>query len=193
MTTATPVQDAVPFLTDAAHLLRVSAPETSAHLMRHCADLLQQNGIPLPENHHQHSCASCGHIMIPGHDASSIQLRRAGPRAKRSRAASASAKTDPPPSASNALRKQMLCGLCGRVNSFKLDNGPRAARQNRKRPSVLAEPTPVSIPEDASSLKKQSNANSKKRAKNRKAGLQSLLAAGQSQKSKSLSLSDFMK
>ncbi|RDA89046.1 hypothetical protein CP533_2360 [Ophiocordyceps camponoti-saundersi (nom. inval.)] len=56
----------VDFLTDAAHLLRGSAPETSAHLMRHRSDLMSLAGVPQPQLQRQHVCSACGHIMIPG-------------------------------------------------------------------------------------------------------------------------------
>ncbi|RCI11764.1 hypothetical protein L249_7148 [Ophiocordyceps polyrhachis-furcata BCC 54312] len=44
----------VDYLTDAAHLLRSSAPETSAHLMRYRSDLMSQAGVPQPQLQRQH-------------------------------------------------------------------------------------------------------------------------------------------
>lgn len=192
MATSTPVQDAIPFLADAAHLLRASAPETSAHLMRHCTDLLQQNGLPLHETQHQHSCGSCGHIMVPGDDASRVRLERVNKRVKKPQASATSTKKASS-SASKSLRKQITCGRCNRTTFVKLDNAPKPVRARRHKGKAVAAVTPSSTSEDASGLKNKSNASSKKRAKNRKAGLQSLLAAGQGQKSSSLSLSDFMR
>jgi len=192
MATSTPVQDAIPFLADAAHLLRASAPETSAHLMRHCTDLLQQNSLPLHETQHQHSCGSCGHIMIPGDDASKVRLERVNKRVKKPRASATPIKNAQSP-ASNALRKQITCGRCNRTTFIKLDNAAKPVRTKRPKPKAVAAAAPSQTPEDTSGPKNKSNASSKKRAKNRKAGLQSLLAAGQGQKSSSLSLSDFMR
>jgi hypothetical protein len=131
--------------------------------------------------------------MIPGADASAIRLQRAGSHAKRTLAlAAATTKDDSSASASKPLRKQVQCGRCGRTTSIKLDRAPKAARLSRSKAKAAIEPAP-SPADEAASLKNKPNASSKKRAKNRKAGLQSLLAAGQTQKSKSLSLSDFMK
>ncbi|KAF4585640.1 DUF866 domain protein [Ophiocordyceps camponoti-floridani] len=48
------------FLTDAAHLLHSSAPETSAHLMRHRSVLMSRSGFTQPPLQRQHVCSAEG-------------------------------------------------------------------------------------------------------------------------------------
>ncbi|KAH8178290.1 RNAse P rpr2/Rpp21/SNM1 subunit domain-containing protein [Sarocladium implicatum] len=190
---ATPIQDAAPFLADAAHLLKTSAPETSAHLMLHCTTLLQRNGTSLSSTHLQHSCGTCGEIMVPGYDASNIRLERSNAGKRKRRAHQARERTTSQPAA-QTLKKQITCGRCHRKTSIQLEQPTKAHRQQRQNPKAMAIASlPPATSNETPALKNKDNANSKKRAKNRKAGLQSLLAAGQSQKNKSLSLSDFMR
>ncbi|KAG5979270.1 hypothetical protein E4U55_005348 [Claviceps digitariae] len=188
------------FLTDAAHLLRQTAPETSAHLMRQRAELMYHNGLAQQETQSQHVCGACGHIMIPGQK-TALKLHgsprpRAGKRTglKRSSMATAPPKGGP--------TKSIMCGLCRQITRISLP--PPEAVRRRKRPQALA----ISSSSSSSSNKMTNvavsglhaqkptattaNASSKKRAKNRKGGLQALLAGQQHKSSSSLSLADFM-
>ena len=190
---ATPIQEATPFLADAAHLLKTSAPETSAHLMLHCTTLLRRNGIPLSSTHLQQYCGTCGEIMVPGHDAATVQLERSRAGSKRKPKADPVQRRAASQPAAPISKKQITCGRCHRKTTIKLEQSTKAHRQQRQRPKPTINSLPSASPQDTPALKNKENASSKKRAKNRKAGLQSLLAAGQNQKSKSLSLSDFMR
>lgn len=92
------------FLMDAAHLLRQSAPETSAYLMRRRMDLVSGTSMTATtanavsaatsatgtllaaaqqkDAHRQHICACCGHIMIPGCDGTTLTIAPGRPLAK---------------------------------------------------------------------------------------------------------------
>ncbi|KAM4060104.1 RNAse P rpr2/Rpp21/SNM1 subunit domain-containing protein [Hirsutella rhossiliensis] len=95
------------FLTDAAHLLRGAAPETSAHLMRHRADLLSHANVPQHELQRQHVCSACGHIMIHGQAPEQAVRRRKGPRLPAAEATTAVTKnTDASKKTANASSKQ---------------------------------------------------------------------------------------
>ncbi|KAG6203669.1 hypothetical protein E4U35_004102 [Claviceps purpurea] len=172
------------FLTDAAHLLRQTAPETSAYLMRSRAGLMHHNGLAQHETQRQHVCGACGHIMIPGQQ-SKLTLERC-PRSKapgkrtgsERNAAKASSMTKEGPT------KSITCGLCKRITCIRLP--PPQAVHRQKKPQTRAAVLGLD------DHKPTANASSKKRAKNRKGGLQALLAGQQNKPGSSLSLADFM-
>lgn len=189
------------FLNDAAHLLRTSAPETSAYLMSHHANLVSASGTDVTDAHRQHVCNACGHIMIPG-QGSELKLEAAARRPHQRRkpgrrtAEDGSGKTAPAatilPAQRCAPRKIITCGLCHEATIIKLLTPPAASR--RKARGRGSKPDPVSTralepPASATTVKAAANASSKKRAKNRKAGLQALLSQS-TQGSRSLSLAD---
>ncbi|KAL3959894.1 hypothetical protein ACCO45_005011 [Purpureocillium lilacinum] len=164
------------FLTDAAHLLRETAPDASAHFMRHRADLMFHNNLDQHELQRQHVCSACGHIMIPGLGETTLRLQRLKSRQQdwKKRSTGAARSRVEEPAAAQGPSKELTCGRCHRVT--------RASAAKR------TEQPPVT----AASVKATANASSKKRAKNRKGGLQALLA-GQQKPAPSLSLADFMK
>ncbi|KAH6648803.1 hypothetical protein BKA67DRAFT_538815 [Truncatella angustata] len=193
------------FMTDAAHLLAQVAPETSAHLMSQRNALMFHNNLEQSETQRQHVCGSCGHIMIPGRG-SLIKLE--GEKASRKHNNRKGAKKQPRPS-ETTKHKVLTCGNCGQYTNISFLSPPSVSRsrnklkQNARRlrsrnqagpPSPAVRPPPlISAPEPA---KASVNANSKKRAKNRKQGLQALLQQSQASTTKSglgLSLTDFMK
>ncbi|KAF4510949.1 hypothetical protein G6O67_002793 [Ophiocordyceps sinensis] len=156
------------FLTDAAHLLRGAAPETSAHLMRHRADLVSHANVPQHELRQQHVCSACGHIMMPGQGGTRVKLETC--KARQGRAAGTRKNASPP------------------EKSVRRRKGTRPAA-GQATTTATAKKTDLS---DAP--KKTANATSKQRAKNRKAGLQALLSQQQQQASaSSLTLADFMR
>jgi RNase P subunit RPR2 len=191
------------FLTDAAHLLARAAPETSAHLMTQRNALMFHNGMALSDAQRQHVCGSCGHIMIPGQE-SILKLEAEKTRRKRQSKSRirkpGGAKPASKPTATPAGRlKNWVCGKCERYTKIRLPPAPRMVRRVRPvttagsstaKSSFKAAPSLVDPP------KASANASSKKRAKNRKQGLQALLQQSQSSSSKAglgLSLTDFMK
>ncbi|KAK2019038.1 RNAse P Rpr2/Rpp21/SNM1 subunit domain-containing protein [Colletotrichum eremochloae] len=180
------------YLNDAAHLLRTSAPETSAYLMNHHNELMFLNDIEQNDVRRQHVCGACGHIMIPGQGtALKLETEKALKRKRRDvKSRDSKAKDDPPPRA--GTRRLFSCGNCNRITKISFPPPPPILRRRAKpeqlsaakgRQSSMAEPAkPVS-----------SNSSSKKRAKNRKAGLQALLSQAKtsSSGSRNLSLADF--
>ncbi|UNI20268.1 hypothetical protein JDV02_006371 [Purpureocillium takamizusanense] len=180
------------FLNDAAHLLRDTAPDASAHLMRHRADLMLHNNLDQHELQRQHVCSACGHIMVPGLAETTLRLQRpnAHRQEKKKRSTGEARSRAKEPAAVQGPSKELTCGRCHRITRVSLGQRPAAVRGRVAKPSAAkqTEKPPVT----AASFKASANASSKKRAKNRKGGLQALLAS-QQKPTPSLSLADFMK
>ncbi|KAM0515997.1 hypothetical protein ACHAPE_005618 [Trichoderma viride] len=178
---------ALNYLTDAAHVLRNAAPETSAHLLSQRAALLYAHDMAPSDLQRQHVCAACGHIMIPG-EATGLKLETLRTRTSKGRKAqtSASDKTAKPGSA-RERSKDFSCGLCARVTRIPLP-APEAVTRRRASKLKMQNSTTDEIQKPATA-----NASSKNRAKNRKAGLQALLSGQQQRQSNPLSLASFMK
>lgn len=191
------------FLTDAAHLLAASSSETSAFLMSRRTSLLVDHDAPATDHQRQHVCSCCGHIMVPGCQGTEVRIgpdRTLKGRIKKQLKAHVAPQAAAPPSSQKpGISKVFTCGVCSRYTKLQLPAPkPLKARgksrkvdqqdaPQEKRPAAPTEPPRLSA-----------NASSKKRAKNRKAGLQALLdqRSGQSSSPSSglgLSLSDFMK
>ena len=177
----------VNYLTDAAHLLRGTAPEASAHLMRHRADLLFHNGLAQHELQRQHVCAACGHIMVPGQD-TTLKLGTSQTRRKKDVKKQRVGKhLEKAGNAAGGPSKALTCGRCHRVTRVGIQ-APQPAVRRRIAKLPAAKTT------EASKVPKVSaNATSKKRAKNRKGGLQALLSGQQQKSASSFTLADFMK
>lgn len=203
------------FLTDAAHLLSASSPETSAFLMSRRTALLIDHDVPISEHQRQHVCSSCGHIMIPGQG---TQLKIGADRASKTRTRTRTrtgkqpkAKGTPAAAAGSSQRPQvskvLTCGKCSRHTKLQLPAPkplkPLRARAGNKKVdqqrALLADKRPaVTAATPTEPARLSANASSKKRAKNRKAGLQALLdqRSGQTSSASSgfgLSFSDFLK
>lgn len=169
------------FLADAAHLLRDAAPETSAYLMSECADHLSRQGSSVSDIYRQHVCTACGHIMIPGH-ATELKLERRRTSRKKNKSRTGGAAASPTGSC-----KSLTCGHCRSITRVRLPTPEKATR------SIAPEKTKEPISGiGIEKPKPTANASSKKRAKNRKAGLQALLSS-QQKPSGGLSLASFMK
>lgn len=207
---ATELAPQLRFLTDAAHLLSSSAPETSAFLMSRRNTLLVDNDVLVSDTQRQHVCSCCGHIMIPGQGSNlNIETEKAlraktrkQPRAQGGLAAGEREK----PSSRSGMSRVFTCGNCSKYTKLDLPGpGPisRAPKikktvQQTTTQGLTKAPAPAHKPgPDVSKVAPATaNANSKKRAKNRKAGLQALLDQRQGSTPSSgfgLSLSDFMK
>lgn len=177
----------IDYLTNAAHLLHTSSPQISAHLMSQRSSILSTFAISISDNQRQHVCGACGHIMITGRETllkveTSRAIRKR--RGKKPASAAERAKTEEPPTKAKVIQ----CGNCQRATKIQLPNPGPAKRHKARSIQPVAKKTAVA----AEPLKATANATSKKRAKNRKAGLQALLS-GQQQAANPLSLANFMK
>ena len=183
------------YLTDAAHLMRIAAPETAAHLMTQRSHLMFHHDMAMSDIQRQHVCGACGHIMIPGIESElNLEARRARRRTKQTQTQTQRPKAQP----AKAFTKVIRCSRCDRPTRVGLT--PPAPASRRKAGAAKAKAVGMtrssSSAKDAevtAAPKAATNASSKKRAKNRKAGLQALLAGQQQQKANPLSLADFMK
>ncbi|KAI1210797.1 uncharacterized protein F4807DRAFT_459636 [Annulohypoxylon truncatum] len=189
------------FLTDAAHLLIKTAPETSAYLMAQRDSLMFHNDIERSDMQRQHVCGACGHIMIPGQGSElKLETNKATQRKKNVQRRSASKSLDKKKVSTPGCRKRFICGMCGQYTDIPVPSPPPVSR---RRLPKLTKPLPLSASHSNKPIpapepvKVSANASSKKRAKSRKQGLQALLQQAQSSTSKpqnglGLSLSDFM-
>ncbi|KAI2631784.1 hypothetical protein GGS21DRAFT_161207 [Xylaria nigripes] len=195
------------FLTDAAHLLVSASPEMSAHLMSQRNSLMFHNGLDQSDVSRQHVCGCCGHIMIFGHgDQLKIESSKTA-RKKRTSGNQKTTKASPLPSRRGCL-KTLTCSKCGRYTKVNLPpptgipkrRSTQAARVTVADPTAMAPSRAAGAPMGVTALSSESakpsaNASSKKRAKNRKQGLQALLQQSSSSKPQAghgLSLADFM-
>lgn len=227
----------VHFLSDAAHLLSRSAPETSAFLMRRRNDLLVDNdaaALLSADAQRLHACCCCGHVLTPGGAAGRgdvleiktgrAQARRTGGRRPRTQKTAAAATAPSSPRNGAGVAKVVTCGTCSRRTRVQLEAPSRISRGAGKKATAS---TPYRAPQLGSSssnidsnsgsintkqtaqktatgsahkdkaVVSSASASSKKRARNRKAGLQALLdqkqqAGSSSSSGLGLSLKDFM-
>lgn len=176
------LSDAAEYLTDAAHLLRTQAPQTSAHLMAYRNGLLIHHDLSTSDVQRQRVCGACGNIHLPG-TGSSVKLEsRTASRKKGRRPSAQRAASDKGPV------QVVSCGFCSRQTKIDMTAPGPAARRKLGQPSKMKAAAPVT----SEAPKPTANATSKKRAKNRKAGLQALLSGQQQQSPSPLSLADFM-
>ena len=177
------------YLTDAAHLLRTVAPETSAHLMSQRNQLLSEHNVHLSDIQRQHVCRACGNIMIPDQD---LGLKLETQKAERKRQQKGRAKQAAP--LLGTRTKVISCRKCNKNTRVDIPS-PRPPLRFRGKGKTGSKVTASSSgsPSAVETPKATANASSKKRAKNRKAGLQALLSGQKSQQSNPLSLADFMK
>jgi hypothetical protein len=190
------------FLTDAAHLLATTAPETSAYLMSRRNDLMFEHEAPLSDKQRQHVCSCCGYIMLPG-KGSCLQVK-SGIRPSRKNKSRSTVSTRGPQNPGPT--KAITCGHCGRLTNVKLPAPAPISRRKvkvEKMTKALGASGPSTKAQDqaqaqeTTSQKASSNASSKKRAKSRKAGLQALLDQSSASRNSrpgglGLSLADFM-
>ncbi|KAH6621128.1 hypothetical protein B0J18DRAFT_217864 [Chaetomium sp. MPI-SDFR-AT-0129] len=195
------------FLTDAGHLLAIAAPDASAHLMTRRNDLMLEYDMTLTDKERQHVCTSCGHILRLG-QGSELQIKtkpinhRNRSRQTQGSKSRAAARLDSS-TTSSGPSKSISCERCKSVTVVRFPAPTPILRRKTKGDKVtkttslaMSASTPSTPASEAAPQKTTSNANSKKRAKSRKAGLQALLsqssASRGSQTGFGLSLSDFM-
>jgi len=202
------------FLTDAGHLLAETAPETSAFLMAQRSNLMFEYDLPVSDIQRQHVCTCCGHIMLLG-QGSTLKILHRKALTKKERAArqlAAKSRQRQQPDARPGITKQITCGHCKRLTEVKFPAPEPVQRRKVKKAakggSVAPTAGTASGPATTSSSLSQApsqgadsqkpgaaSANSKKRAKSRKAGLQALLDQAKNKSSRpglGLSLADFM-
>ncbi|KAH6885863.1 hypothetical protein B0T10DRAFT_462109 [Thelonectria olida] len=180
------------YLTNAAHLLRLTAPGTSAHLMSHRNQLLYEHKASQTDIQQQRACGGCGNIHIPPINWKTIKHEPGKSLQKPTRAFAMSSRLglsvpNSKPSVTTESYRLLRCDRCKRETKIALGPPGHAVRLKAKMPAKVKKPV---APE---ALKPTANATSKKRAKNRKAGLQALLSGQQKQASNPLSLANFMK
>ncbi|CAK7201961.1 hypothetical protein SEUCBS139899_004677 [Sporothrix eucalyptigena] len=242
------------FLTDAAHLMRQAAPKTSAHLMSRRIDLASTPqatdvaaatapiaALPQTDTQRQHVCTSCGLILIPGSDGTTLTIQSGRPSQKKNKdkkkldaerkrkrddktgeasdkekSASKPAKAPHAPVLHAGITKVYTCGLCSRETRIALPPPPPLPRHRKPKamqeskiedenpapvqttatvttktpdtPATAALPTSSATATTTASGKASTNASSKKRAKNRKAGLLALLDKSRSTDNSGLNL-----
>ncbi|KAK6844780.1 hypothetical protein PG995_014890 [Apiospora arundinis] len=195
------------FLTDAAHLLAKTAPETSAHLMAKRNAFMFENNLELPDRQRERICGSCGHIMVPGAgDALKLETDKVIRKSCRNKGAAAAKPDAKKAGRVSGIRKVITCKMCDRYTKFDFPPPPSIARRAKAKPVTAKTPGLPSVATSATSnaapasepakAPPSANASSKKRAKNRKQGLQALLQSQASSAPKvglGLSLADFMK
>ncbi|CEJ91561.1 hypothetical protein VHEMI07263 [[Torrubiella] hemipterigena] len=178
------------YLAEAAHLLYRDAPETSALLSHRRIQLAEQrpDSATNPDIERQRACVACGQIFVLGVD-SSLQLKGATrPKRTKSRASI-------PESQASGVCKEITCGRCHQVTRIQLAPPKRVYRipvKTNESTKAKTRPSETIYEKQEELPKASANAVSKKRAKNRKGGLQALLSS-QPKPAKSLSLSDFIK
>ncbi|KAI0130355.1 hypothetical protein BJ170DRAFT_681808 [Xylariales sp. AK1849] len=183
------------FMTDAAHLLATTTPEVSAHLMSQRNALMFHNNLEQSDIQRQHVCGSCGHIMILRKE-SILKLEKEKSTRKRRKGKHVRTEQNPLPV---RTQKQLTCGMCGRFTQIAVPPAPPITRRVKGRTtkiSVAQSLSPAAPSSTVEPTKTSANASSKKRAKNRKQGLQALLQQSQTSSSKvgfGLGLTDFVK
>lgn len=182
------------FLSDAAQLLTVHSPSTSAHLLAAQTQILHEDFRPLNVRPQKHHCGACGSIRQP--QTSRITEVKSKGKSRVSK------------SESTGGAKVYKCIRCRQRTVL-----PRKRTASKPLPRTsttttsptlsrtLSEPTSIKAPSQQNSLsvasepqpgKAAENASSKKRAKARKqGGLQALLASKQ-RTQPSLDLFDFL-
>ncbi|KAG0645889.1 hypothetical protein D0Z07_8053 [Hyphodiscus hymeniophilus] len=194
------------YLNDSAHLLAMTAPSTSKHLMSQCNALMFADGIDPPDSHKRKACGACGTIMVLGWDGKLEMQPKRGRRGK-----SGTSVTD------RARAMVYECGSCGRKTRFYTSTAQSSVSKHSSAPGLhmkhLTSSTQVSDASQSELFKPKSRSNTiatsiststlsgdsskRKRTKSRKqSGLEAVLArqkATDSRGSSGFDLLDFMK
>jgi ribonuclease MRP protein subunit SNM1 len=179
------------FLNESAHLLAITAPAVSRHVMSTYNSLLSESNLDPAESHKRGTCGACGTIMILGLEATMEQQRGLKRHGKRRR---------------NVPQSKFIIYQCKCCNKKSQHPIPTSLPRHQPRVTAASKRTSKTVP--LLSTKSQlssnpvapesSNSSSKKRAKTRKqGGLQALLAKQKASQGTSsgfgLDLLDFMK
>ncbi|KAF1944472.1 hypothetical protein EJ02DRAFT_93657 [Clathrospora elynae] len=172
------------FLQEAAHLLAISSPVTSAFLGSARNRLIEDTEIEVPSKEtdafRREICGACGNVMIPGWSCkTSSRTPSIGPRTKEKNGTKEPTKLD--------KSIAYACLRCHRETVQTLQPKPR--RQVRKTKTRVGPQPPAvlhtreSREEVDNIVPKTANAGSKERRKARKGGLQAMLAKNKTQMS----------
>lgn len=185
------------YLNDSAHFLATSAPTTSRYLLSQCNSLMFDLEIEQSDSQKRKSCGACGTIMILGKEGKlEVESQKSNKKRKRKKTIGAS---------SEERATIYTCGSCNKKTKRRLDTAPVVSRPKKGAAAVqhgAAVTKNVSIPiqtlPTTNAATPSTNANSKKRAKNRKlGGLGALLAKQKASEAKlsgfGLDLMDLMK
>jgi hypothetical protein len=180
------------YLREAAHLLAISSPSTSAFLGAAQNKLLQDAEIALSSKvldaHRREICGTCGNLMIPGWSCEIENKARTG----RTKVHSKDPKPGDAPTASSCIIYH--CLRCHRRTVQALQSQPRRHLNKAKSLVIPQSNTAASdtTREDDTKKPRAVNASSKQRQKARKGGLQAMLEKNKSQSSsQGLDLMDF--
>jgi RNase P subunit RPR2 len=182
------------FLKEAAQLLYVTSPASSATLGAARNKLLEERNIDIEAPAKEWNalrrevCGACGNLMLPGWTCEVTRELR--PRGSMERTKEEAFKT-------SRKEKDLVysCLRCHRRTVQPLPLAP-VRRSRKEKRSIKVQKTDPAV--NASNLAdknkevKSANASSKQRAKARKGGLQAMLAKSKTQTSKGLDLMDFM-
>lgn len=185
----TPNDRRLKFLKEAAQLLYVTSPSSSAALGAARNKLIEERDIDIEASTKEWNalrrelCGACGNLMLPGWSCEITRELRPLPK-----------KND---STMKSRREKDMVYSCLRCHRKTVQPLPAApVRKLRKETHSMKvqkteQPAAVSGTPDKNKGVKSANASSKQRAKSRKGGLQAMLAKSKTQ-SKGLDLMDFM-
>lgn len=190
------------YMNDAAHLLATASPETSAYLMSRRSRVMVANELLPSDTQRQHVCGCCGHITVLGKgDTLRFEADKSSrsKRTRKSRPQARPAARDQPAERKRHERpagptKLFTCDKCNQWTKIALPPPRPIARKKMARQTKAAS-LDAAVPAVPAPPKPTANASAKKRAKNRKEGLQALLSQSQARPGlgSGLSLADFMK
>ncbi|KAF2706609.1 hypothetical protein K504DRAFT_470687 [Pleomassaria siparia CBS 279.74] len=191
------LQSRLDFLREAAHLLAIPSPTTSATLGTARDRLFEEHDADLdaPKKEwnalRREVCGACGNLMIPGRTcevAYHVRSKVIGKKANKD--------TSKPASTSERPEKDVVysCLRCNRTTIQPLPPRPSRHAKQLTRANDMGSHMGASNVHAKSTETKAANASSKQRKKTRKGGLQALLDKSKTQTSGSLGLDlmDFM-
>lgn len=194
------------FLSDAAHLMAVSAPACSSHIMSSRDTIMFANDMELSESHRRHACGGCGTIKVPAWTVEVAKETTESRRRKRMTKRQLQKLKERAIKSTAPGAMVDICKRCDRkTHQSILKPAPHRNTQRQapaSRPSILntsaLPPTSSTLTSSTTASTASTNASSKKRAKSRKqGGLQALLArkkeAPQGSKGFGLDLMDLMR
>lgn len=193
------------FLSDAAHLMAVTAPACSSHMMSLRDTIIFANEMEPSEAHRRHICGGCGTIKIPAWTVDVAKENGSGRRRKKMTKGKLQKLKERATKSATPGAMVDICKLCHR-KTCQIILKPAPQRISRRHaPELPRSVTKTATLSITSSLLTPSenlspastNASSKKRSKSRKqGGLQALLAKNkeaQGSRGFGLDLMDLMK
>jgi RNase P subunit RPR2 len=196
MTKVDHFQARVDFLREAAHLLTIQSPTTSAAIGAAHDKLLREQELDLEAPTKEWNalrrevCGACGSLLVPGWSCKVRHQTRSGSIGKKE-------KMGVPKQSVRPEKDVVYCCLrCNRRTVQALSPQPSKHTRPKTRGVDLRSPLDASAlrEKDTEAVSKSANATSKQRKKTRKGGLQALLDKNKTQTPKSLGLDlmDFM-